>query len=103
MAAARKKSNKKTIRPSKDIIAPMAEDFRKKLLKLIKEGTKELTIDLKSVEMVDSVGLGIFIAAHNSLENTGGKLRVINMSSDMYNLVQVMRLNEHFEVKAQAN
>ena len=98
MAGTKKKITKKTIKPGKDIMASMAEDFRKRLLKLVKQGIQDLTIDFSGVEMVDSVGLGVLIAAHNSLEDVGGNLKIKNASSDIYNLIKVMRLDQHFEV-----
>ena len=100
MAGTRSKVTKKTIKPGKDIIASMAEDFRKRLLKMVKQGIKDLTIDLSGVEMVDSVGLGVLIAAHNSLEDAGGSLKIKNVSKDIYNLIKIMRLDQHFEVTA---
>ena len=98
MAKGKKKTTKKTVKLDKDIIASMAADFRDKLLKLVKEGIEELTLDLRQVEMVDSVGLGVIIAAHNSLRGIGGKLTVKNVSNDIYRLFKTMRLDQHFEV-----
>ena len=98
MAKAKKKITKKTIKPGKDIIASMADDLRQKLLKLINQGIIELTIDLTGAEMVDSVGLGVLIATHNSLENVGGSLIVKNVSPNVYNLFNTMRLDQHFKV-----
>ena len=100
MAGAKKKITKKSVKPGKDIIASMADDFRKKLHKLVKDGIRELTIDLAGVKMVDSVGLGVLIAAHNSLDDIGGKLKVKNASDDICSLMKTMRLDQHFEVKA---
>lgn len=98
MAAQKRKSKKRTVKPDKNIVASIADDFRKKLLKLVNQGIKDLTLDLTDVDMVDSVGLGIFIAAHNSMEDVGGKLKIINVSKDIYDLVHMMRLDRHFEV-----
>ena len=93
-----KKVTKKTIKPGKDIVASMAEDFRNELLKLVDQGIKSLTIDFANVRMVDSVGLGVLIAAHNSLKEVGGSLNIKNVSEDIYNLLRTMRLDQHFEV-----
>ena len=99
MANAKKKVGQKIIKPGKDIVASMAEDFRKKLLKLVEKGIKDLAVDLAGAEMVDSVGLGILIAAHNSLNNAGGRLTITNASEDIYRLLKTMRVDQHFEVK----
>ncbi len=98
MAVQKKKPKNKTVKPGGNIVASMADDFRKKLLGLVKQGIEELTLDLTGVEMVDSIGLGIFIATHNSMEDIGGKFRIINASKDIFDLVRLMRLDEHFEV-----
>ena len=99
MVKAKRKSMKKTIKPGKDVVASMVEDFRKKLLDFMKDGIKDLTIDLTGVKMVDSMGLGVLIATHNSLEDVGGRLKIKNVSEDIYNLFRTMRLDQHFEVK----
>jgi len=91
--------SKKTISPQKDIVASMVADFKKELQNLIVEdGVTELEIDLTGVEMVDSVGLGAFIATHNSLSQKNGKLTVINASEDIFSLFKTMRLDQHFEI-----
>ncbi|WDN88149.1 anti-sigma B factor antagonist [Desulfosarcina sp. BuS5] len=89
----------KTVTPGMDIVASMAEEFRAELLKSVEGGVKELTADLDGVRMVDSVGLGVLIAAHNSLQKNDGVFIVINASEDIYKLFKVMRLDRHFEVK----
>ena len=88
----------KTVTPGMDIMSSMAEEFRTELLKSVKEGVKKLTVDLDGVGMVDSVGLGVLIAAHNSLQKNDGVFTVINASEDVYKLFKVMRLDRHFEV-----
>ena len=100
MAKAKRKVTKKTVKPGKDIVASMAEDFRKKLLNLVKQGIQDLTVDLSGVEMVDSVGLGVLIATYNSLEDVGGSLKVKNVSADIFNIIKIMRLDQHFEVQS---
>jgi len=91
---------KRTIKPGKDIVASMVPDFKKNLYDLILEnGVKEIEIDLEGVEMVDSVGLGAFIATHNTLSQNGGTLTVINASQDIVGLFKTMRLDQHFTVK----
>jgi anti-anti-sigma factor len=76
----------------------MAADFRQDLLKEVESGVKRLVVDLNDVQMVDSVGIGVLVAAHNSLSKTGGQMAVSNVSQDIFNLFKVMRLDQHFEV-----
>ena len=55
-------------------------------------------MDLDGVELIDSIGMGLLIAAHNSLMKNGGKLKVVNPSEDILRLLRTMRLDKHFEV-----
>ena len=86
------------VKPGTDIVASMANEFRAELNSLIQESPQELEIDLAGVEMVDSVGIGVIIATHNSLDQKGGKLKVVNIAEDIYGLFSTMRLDRHFTV-----
>lgn len=88
-----------TVKPGKDVVASMANEFRAELNSQIQEAPSELIIDLDGVEMVDSVGIGIIIATHNSLDQKGGKLKVVNIADDIYGLFSTMRLDRHFSVE----
>lgn len=88
------------IKPGRDIVSSMANEFKTELKGLVDQGIQELTMDLEGVEMIDSIGMGLLIAAHNSLVKAGGKLRVVNPSQDILGLMRTMRLDKHFEVVA---
>jgi len=91
--------NQTIIKPGMDIVASMAEDFKSELLTVINESSAEIVIDLSEVEMVDSVGIGVIIATHNTLNQSDRKLSVINVAKDVYGLFTTMRLNRRFTVE----
>ena len=64
-------------------------------------GCRELTIDLKNVEIIDSRGLGLFMLCHNSLSQVGGQLRVVTESEDLQHLFRIMKLDQHITVTNQ--
>lgn len=94
-----REEGKTIVKPSENIADKMAQQFSKELLCELEEGCKELVVDLRSVTMVDSIGIGILIATCNTLHESDGKLTVINVSKDIYKLLKAMRLDQHFEVK----
>jgi len=102
MTAVKEKAEPHVVQPGADIVASMADDFKSNLLQMVEKGIPELIIDFTGVDIVDSVGLGVVIATHNSLSNSGGKLKVINVSNDIYQLFKTMRLDQHFEVQQAA-
>lgn len=87
-----------TIKPGMDIVASMVPDFKTELKDTINEGASRLIIDLSGVEMLDSMGIGVLIAAHNSLKKMSGTLEVIQPSKDILNLLKNMRLDKHFKI-----
>ena len=87
------------IRPGRDVVYSMVDSFVKELKQEIEKSPSEIVIDLAKVEMVDSVGIGVIIAAHNSLKKIGGKMRVENVCDNIYRTFIAMRLNCHFGVE----
>ncbi len=94
-----KDGNKATIKPGIDVVASMAENFKNELLSAINDSKEDFVIDLQGVEMVDSVGIGVIIAAHNTLNQSDRNLKVINVIKDVYGLFTTMRLNRRFTVE----
>jgi len=94
-----KQDNQSIIKPGVDIVASMAEDFKNELLPIINESSGELVIDLQGAEMVDSVGIGVIIASHNTLKQKDRELKIINVAKDIYGLFTTMRLNQRFTVE----
>jgi anti-anti-sigma factor len=86
------------IQPTGDIVAASVPELRSRMRGAIAGGAHKLTIDLRNVEMIDSVGLGMLIAAHNSLTRVGGELSAVNASEELIDLFVAMRIHQHFRV-----
>jgi anti-anti-sigma factor len=87
------------VHPSGDTIAAATiPELRAKMRGMVDEGVRDVTIDLTGVRMVDSSGLGLLIAAHNSLRKVGGQLAVIHASNELLELFRSMRIHQHFSV-----
>lgn len=46
----------------------------------IAEGEKRFILDMEKASFVNSTGIGVVIAVQSSISNSGGKLRVVNVS-----------------------
>jgi serine/threonine-protein kinase RsbW len=84
--------------PTGDIVASMAEDMRARLRDVMREHPGPLTIDLSRVELIDSVGIGLLIAAHNTLAKSGQRLALEHVNPDLAGLLRTMRLDKHFVI-----
>ena len=50
--------------------------------------------------MMDSIGIGVIIATHNSMKKNGGKLVIANASENIVKLFRSMRLDQHLTLDA---
>jgi anti-sigma B factor antagonist len=99
MSEIKKKQNSIIVKPGKDLVASVVTEFSNELKPLIEEHPKEIVVDMESVDMVDSLGMGVLIATHNSLADNSSILKVINIKEDIYNAFITMRLDHHFIIK----
>ncbi len=94
-----KNGNRALIELQKPLTATFARELRPQLQQLITEGVSNIFFDFSLVDVVDSSGIGLLIATHNSLTKAGGGLRVTGASSEIQHLFKAMRLDRHFEVE----
>lgn len=84
--------NQSLVRFSGDLTAGLVPDLQNELKSALGAGTTDLVFDLENSVMLDSSGMGLLIAAANSLGRIGGHMSVINVSPDILRLLQSMRL-----------
>ncbi len=81
-----------------DFTAPLIPDLQTALKTHLEDGVSEAVFDLGKADMLDSSGIGLLIATCNSLGRKHGKIRVLNVSPDIFRLLQSMRLADRFNV-----
>jgi len=86
------------VKPGVDVVASMVEKLKKDLKQVHDDGATAITIDLSGTNMMDSMGIGLLIATHNSLKKNNGQLAIINASADILKLLKNMRLDQHFNI-----
>lgn len=91
-----REGNKAQFNPQGDLLASNVGELRNYLKSMIADGVRELVFDLGSTGMVDSSGVGLLVATHNSLSRLEGKMTVINVSLNLMDLFKSLRLDKHF-------
>jgi serine/threonine-protein kinase RsbW len=86
------------VRLKGDLTAALVPDLQASLKEMLSKGARELVFDLASTTMLDSSGMGLLIAAANSVAPNGGKVRVTNVCPDIFRLLQSMRLTSRLNV-----
>lgn len=75
-----------------------APGLRELFRQRIQEGARRIVLDFSRVESIDSVGIGLLVATHNSLAKLGGALVLTAVPRDVYHLLTLMRLDKHFSI-----
>ncbi len=98
MSEVERLADRAIVKPGMDLVASMVQEFKKEMKSILEDNPEQIVINLDGVEMIDSVGIGVLIATHNTLSKLGGKLTIINASANIYGLFKTMRLDKHFAV-----
>ncbi len=77
---------------------PDAAEINDTLHKLIDAKKKKVVIDLGSVSLMNSSGLGILIGGITTMRNAGGDLKLAAVSPKVMNLLTITKLVSVFEV-----
>jgi len=85
------------LRLDKDLIASNVPQIKETIRAELEAG-RNMVLDLQEVETMDSKGIGLLIATHNSLREKGAALEIVNPTENILKLLQNMRLDKHFRI-----
>ena len=68
--------------------------LRERLLQLIADGYRCLSVDLSEVTFCDSSGLGVFVGAHRRLQAVHGDLELLGARPNLRHLFEVSGLDQ---------
>jgi anti-sigma B factor antagonist len=64
----------------------------------VEHGYKNILLNLRDVRHIDSAGVGELMSCYTSVRNQGGQLKLMNLSKNVHNLLQITKLYTIFEV-----
>jgi anti-sigma B factor antagonist len=64
----------------------------------IGHGTRKILLNLADVSYIDSAGLGELTAAFTSMKNRDGRLKLLNLTRRIHDLLQITKLYTVFDV-----
>jgi len=83
---------------SGNFTAGLVPDLKKALLKTVAAGVIDLEFNLEETKFIDSNGIGLLVAASNSMAQKKGEMKVILKSDEVARLFQNMRLMDRLGV-----
>lgn len=73
--------------------------LRKAVRDLISNGKKKIILNLAQVSYIDSSGVGELVASYTAVRNSGGELKLLNLTKKVHDLLQVTKLYTIFDIK----
>jgi len=72
--------------------------LRETVRDLISKGQKNILLNLGDVTYIDSSGIGELVSSFTSVNNQGGRLKLLNLQKKVHDLLQITKLYTVFEV-----
>lgn len=73
------------------------EMLKDKINSLVSQGHKKLLLNLEAVPYIDSAGLGEIVRTYTSISRQGGKMKLLNVSKRIYDLLVITKLVTIFD------
>jgi anti-sigma B factor antagonist len=72
--------------------------FRDLVCDLLSKGHRKILLNLGDVKYIDSSGLGHLVGAFTRVRKEGGELKLLNLSHNVHNVMQITRLYTVFDI-----
>ena len=73
--------------------------FRRAIEDLVADGHKMVLLNLHHVPYIDSSGIGELVAAFTKIRDSGGELKLLNLSPKVRTLLEITKLYTVFDVQ----
>ena len=64
----------------------------------VAKGSKKLLLNLGDISYIDSSGIGEMVSAFTSVKNSGGELKLLNLTKKVHDLLQITKLYTVFDI-----
>jgi len=75
-----------------------AEELKRRFLELDISALKEVVFNFSGVTFIGSAGIGKLLLFYKNVAAQGGKIRIENMSKDIYTMFKVVKLDKIFNI-----
>ena len=70
-----------------------APDLQKTLTEIMHGGISQIIVDLGAVQYVSSAGWGVFVGEIRNLRESGGDLKIVQMTPDVFEVFEMLEFN----------
>ena len=79
-------------------VGPEATGLREAVSGVVSSGQKNLVLNLKQVDFIDSTGLGALVMSSTSMRKIGGTVKLLNLNRRNIELLVMTKLATVFEI-----
>jgi anti-sigma B factor antagonist len=72
--------------------------LRDSIRELVSKGQKKILLNLAEVSYIDSSGIGELVSGFTTVTNSGGQLKLLNLTKRVRDLLQITKLYTVFDV-----
>lgn len=73
--------------------------LRDAVREIVSKGSNKILLNLGDVSYIDSSGLGELVSAYTAVKNSGGELKLVNLTKKVSDLLVITKLATVFDVK----
>ena len=75
-----------------------SSNLRESIRELMAKGSRKILLNLGDVSYIDRWGIGELVSAFTSVANQGGRLKLLNLTKRVRDLLQITKLYTVFDV-----
>ncbi len=72
-------------------------ELHNKVRELVDTGIRNILLNARGVGEVDSSGIGEFVGSYTTVSNSGGQLKLLNLTDKLKQVIKTTNLNNIFE------
>lgn len=73
-------------------------DFKNFVRTCLRDGQRDLVLNLAEVQFIDSSGVGMLIHLLQEVRSQGGDIRLLNLSEDIHDLFEMVAIDRLFQI-----
>lgn len=75
-----------------------AEKLKELCNKYIEESKLQIAVNFSDIDFIDSIGLGALIYCNTRIKDAGGKIVIMNLNENIYDLLEMTSVDKLFTI-----
>lgn len=81
------------------VLGEETDKLRSTVREMIRKGKKKIILNLAEVDYIDSSGVGELVGSFTAVRNSGGEMKLLNLTPKVHDILNVTKLYTVFDVR----